>query len=261
MNVAIKMLSIATFVLWATILVFSATAAFSVMGINFGVGELEMLPSTNGMTFSLPFYINNNGYYDLADLNITTRVTDNSGGLIDQTETFVPSISVGENVSAAHSIEIDLDDILSMDHTTLLLEDGEFNVEIFGGLDFARAVPVEISLNTTIPWGGPFADFSIGTVTASMLNSSHGEISIPISFENHAILDISGTVKLEVYNNYQQKIASGQALINAPSQQSYSGRIRVSVDQQNVMQITSSGRIHIIFETPMFTVDWWEHYG
>ncbi|MFA5365852.1 MAG: hypothetical protein WC325_11785 [Candidatus Bathyarchaeia archaeon] len=258
MNIVIKALSITTLVLWIIILFFSATAAFSVMGIQVAVGEPEMLPSSRGISFSLPFTINNGGYYEIADLNLTTRVTDPTGLIIDQTQTFIESIPTGENITESHTIAVDIDEILSLDHTTLLMEDSEFNVEIFAGFNYARAVPVQLELNTTIPWGAPFANFNVGTASVSLYNSTHSRIQIPISFENHAILDITGKLKLEFYNSFNQKIVSVETAVNVESQHHYSTNLVLYPHTEAVPQLTSGGDVHIIFETPMFTVDWWE---
>jgi hypothetical protein len=261
MKTAIRMLSVATIILWIAIIFFSVTAVYSVMKLGINIGEVQMLPSSNGITFSLPFSITNNGYYELADLNLTTRVTDPDGTVLDLTETFVASIPQGTTVNESHTIPIDLDSILSMDHVPLLLNDSSFNVEIFAGLNFALAVPVQISMNATIPWGAPFAHFSVGRISVFPHNSTHGEASIPVSFENHAILDITGTLKLEFYNNSDEQIASGMTAITVLSQQSYADRILVYARQQDISKLTGSGNLHMIFETPVFTVEWWEPYG
>lgn len=261
MNVAIRMLKIVTIILWLIIIFFSVTAVLSVTNMGLTVGEVQMLPSTSGITFSLPFAINNEGYYEISDLNITTQVSDPDGKLVDHTQTLIPSIPQGTNVSASHEVSIDLDDILSLDQESLLLEDSEFNVEIFAGLSFARAVPVHLSTNTTIPWGAPFAQFSIGQLSASPYNTTHVEATIPISFENHAILDIVGILRTEVYSNSRERIASGTTLINAPSGYAHYNSISVYARQQDLPTVTGGGILHMIFETPMFTVEWDEQYG
>ena len=261
MKIAIRMLGIATIILWLVILFFSVTAVYSVMNLGVKLGEVQMLPSSQGITFSLPFSIDNNGYYEIADLNLTTRVTDPDGTLIDLTETFVQSIPRDTTVNATHTIPIDLDSILSMDYLPFLFEDSEFNAEIFVGLNFARAVPVQLSTNASIPWGAPLADFSVGSVSVTPLNSTHAEASIPLSFENHAILDLTGTLTLELYNDSQNMITSEETIVRVPSQQSYSDRIVMYTSLQDASKVTSSGNVHVIFETPMFTVDWWDQYG
>jgi hypothetical protein len=261
MNIAIRMLTITTIILWIVILFFSVTAVYSVVNVGIKIGEVQMLPSSKGIIFSLPFSIANNGYYELADLNLTTRVTDPNGTVLDLTETFVPSIPQGTTVNESHTIPIDLDTILSMDLLPLLLNDSSFNVEIFAGLNFARAVPVQLSTNITIPWGAPFAHLSVGSISVSLYNSTHSEVAIPVSFENHAILDITGTLKLEFYSSSDEQIASVMTAISVPSQQSYADRILVYARLQDVSKLTGSGNIHMIFENPMFTVEWWEPYG
>jgi hypothetical protein len=148
-----------------------------------------------------------------------------------------------------------------MDYLLFLFEDSEFNAEIFVGLNFARAVPVQLSTNATIPWGAPLADFSVGSISVSPLNSTHAEASIPLSFENHAILDLTGTLTLELYNDSQNMITSEETIVHVPSQQSYSDRIVMYTSLQDASKVTSSGNVHVIFETPMFTVDWWDQYG
>ena len=261
MKIVARMLTIASIILWIVILFFSVTAVYSVLNVGVNIGEVQMLPSSNGITFSLPFSINNEGYYEIADLNLTTRVTDPDGTVLDLTETVVDSIPQGTTLNASHTIAVDLDDILSMDHLTLMLNDSDFTVEIFAGLNFARAVPVQLSTNVTLPWGAPFAHFSVGTVSVSPHNSTHIEAAIPVSFENHAIIDITGTLKMELYNNSDEQIASGRANLNVAPQQNYADRILIYASQQDASKLTGSGNLHIFFETPMFTVEWWEPYG
>jgi len=261
MNTAIKMLSIATFILWIVIIFFSVTAVLSVTNLKVDTGEIQILPSSKGVIFSLPFSITNGGYYELADLNLTTRVSDTNGTLFDQTETFVTSISQGTTINQSHSITIDLDTILSMDLTPLLLNDSSFNLEILAGLNFAQAIPVQLSTNVAIPWGAPLAYFSIGEIYVSSYNSTHDEASIPVSFENHAIIDIQGLLKLEVYNDSDEPLMSGNSVINVPAQQTYNDRIVAYPRLQDSARLTSNGRVQVFFETPMFRVELWEQYG
>lgn len=261
MKIAIRMLTVVTIIFWIVILFFCVTAVYSVMNLGVNLGEVQMLPSSKGITFSIPLSINNSGYYELADLNLTTRVTDLNGTVLDLTETFVPSIPQGTNINESHTIPIDLDTIMSMDQVPLLLNDSSFNVEVFAGLNFARTIPVQLSTNLTIPWGAPLAHFSVGTISVSPYNSTHSEASIPVSFENHAILDITGTLKLEFYDNSDKQIASTINTISVPSQQSYADRLLVYPKQQDTSELTDTGNVHVFFETPMFTVEWWEPYG
>lgn len=261
MKIATSMLTVATVILWVVILFFSVTAVYSVMNVGVDIGEAQMFPTSTGIKFSLPFSISNEGYYELADLNLTTRVTDPDGAVLDLTETLVDSIPQGETVNASHTIEVDLDDILSMNHLTLMLNDSNFTVEIFTGLSFARAIPVQLSTNVSLPWGAPFADFAVGDLSVSQRNSSYIEAAIPVSFENHAPINISGTLKLEIYDSSDENIASGVTGINVAANQYYGDNILIYARPQDESKLTDIGRVHILFETPLFTVDWWENYG
>ncbi len=261
MNITIRILSISTFVLWVVVLFFGVTAAYSVMNLGVNVGDIQMLPSGSGISFSLPFSIDNGGFYEIANLNLTTRVTDVNGTVLDRTETFVPSIPQGSVANSSHTISVDIDEIMSLNHVGLLLEDSEFNVEIFSALNFARAVPVEVSLNTSIPWGAPFANLHIGEISISSSNSTHIAAEIGVSFDNHAPIDISGTLTLEVYNGSDEHVSYGVAVIDVPSGSSYSDQISMHTAYEDLLKLKSSGNLHLIFETPMFTVDWWEPYG
>ena len=262
MKPAIRMLGLATIILWILIIVFSVTAVYSVMNLDVGFGEVQILPSSKGITFSLPFFINNNGYYDISELSVTTRVTDPNGTTLALSETSVASILRSSSVETTHKISVALDVLMSMDHIGLLLNDSSFGLDIFAALNFAHAIPVQISTNATIPWGAPFSHFSVGEISVSPdYNGTHGEALIPISFENHAVLDITGTMKLEIYNDVDELVTSGKTVLDVPSQQTYEGKVYAYPGLDDVSKLTERGNVHVIFETPMFIVDWWEPYG
>jgi hypothetical protein len=258
MKIAIRILRIATIVLLVTIVFFVVTAVYSVTQLGLSVGAVQMLPSSEGVNFSLPFSISNNGYYELADLNVTTRVTDANGTLLDQSETIIPSIPKGATVNSTHTVPVNFEDIMAIDYVPLLLNDSTFNVELFGAINFARAIPIQVSANTTIPWGAPLSNFSVGSPSISTFNSTHGEATIPLSFVNHAVLDLTGTLRLEFLSASRELIAFGETAINVPSGASFSGEINTYPRQQDVVKLADELIVRVVFETPMFTVEWEE---
>jgi hypothetical protein len=261
MKIPTRMLGIATLILWVTIIFFSVTAAYSVMQLGINIGQVQILPSSEGINFSLPFSIINNGYYELADLNLTTLVKDSNGTTIDHSETLIPSIPMGTTVNATHTIPINLDTIMSTDPEPLLLNDSFFEIEIFAGLNFARAIPVQLSTNYSIPWGAPLSNFALGEFDVSPHNSTHARGTIPLSFGNHAVLDLVGLLQVEIFNDSQELIAIGETPINVPAGESYDGEVNVYPRLEDVAKLSGSGTIHVIFETPLFVVDWDEPYG
>jgi hypothetical protein len=261
MKIAIRILRIATIILLVAIVFFVVTAVYSVTQLGLSVGSPQMLPSSEGINFSLPFSISNNGYYELADLNVTTRITDANGTLLDQSETIIPSIPKGATVNSTHTVPVNFEDIMAINYVPLLLNDSTFKVELFGALNFARAIPIQVSANTTVPWGAPLSDFSVGSLSISAFNSTHGKATIPVSFVNHAVLDLTGTLRLEFLSVSREVIAFGETAVNVPSGASFSGEINTYPRQEDILKLTDGTTIRAVFETPMFTVDWEELYG
>ncbi len=261
MKIAIRMLRIVTIILLVIIIFFVFTAVYSATQLDIKVGEVQMLPSSEGINFSLPFSISNNGYYELADLNLTTRVKTLNGTLLDQSETLIPSIPKGTTVNSTHTVPLKLETIMSINYIPLLLNDSAFEVELFTSLNFARAIPIQVSTNTTIPWGAPLSQFSFGRLFISTFNSTHSEATIPIRFENHAVLDLTGTLKLDFLSESREVIAFGETTINVPSGTNYFGEINTYPRQQDVSKLSEEIIIRTIFETPMFVVEWEESYG
>jgi hypothetical protein len=262
MKTTIRILGIATIILWIITIFFIVTSVYSVIQLGIRVGGVQMLPSSEGgVNFSLPFSIINNGYYEIADLNLKTRITDPNGTLSIQSETIIPSIPKGTILNATHSVPLDLDTLTSIDHLPLLLNDGSFDVELFAALNFARAIPIEVSTNATVPWGAPLSYFNIGTLSHSSYNSTHGKATVNVSFGNHAVLDLVGTLKLEYYDNSQELIAYGETAINVPAETDFQGEVNLYPLREDIPNLNSSGGVHVIFETPMFVVEWEELYG
>jgi hypothetical protein len=261
MKQAIRALAIATLILWILLIAFAITAVYSVMNLDIDFRETQFFSSNGDVVLSLPFFINNRGYYDISELNVTTHVTDYNGTILALSETFVPLIASGSNVETAHNISITLTDILSMGYTEFLFNDSSFELDTFVALNFAYAIPVQISMNLTIPWGAPFSNLSIGENSVVPYNSTHSEVVIPLSFENHSFFDIVGTMQLEVYNDMGELVTSGQTSLDVPSSYRYIGQVEMYLSIGDLSKLTESGNLRLVFESPMFTVEQWIPYG
>ncbi|RLI45594.1 hypothetical protein DRO69_04900 [Candidatus Bathyarchaeota archaeon] len=260
MKQAIRALSIAILILWVLTIVFSVTAVYSVMNLGIGFEEAQFFSSNEDVVLSLPFFINNRGYYDISELNVTTHVTNYNGTLLALSETFVPLVASGSNVETAHNISIDLNDLFT-GYTEFLFNDSSFELDAFISLNFAYAIPVQMSINMTIPWGAPFSNLSIGEISVLPYNSTHSKVVIPLSFENHSYFDVVGTIQLEVYNDIDKLVTSGQTDLDVPSYHGYVGQVEMYLSTGDLSKLTESGRIHLVFESPMFTAEQWIPYG
>ena len=261
MNISIRMLKIVSIILWMIIVFFSITLVLSVMNLGIILGEVKVSPLENGIEVLLPFSKNNNGYYEITNLNITSSTTEPSGKILDISETIINSISQGTNISESHRIVIDFDSILALDSESFLVDDSEFNIEIFAGLNFAKALPVQLSTNTSIPWGAPFSNLTIGEFNFLPQNLTHVRVEIPLSFENHAIVDLSGTLEIELFNDLDELLTIGEAIFNVPSYSNFSDTCLMILHRSDIPEIINNGSLHMIFETPMFTLEWDEQYG
>ena len=124
MNVPIRALGIAISVFWVLLIAFIALAAYSVKDLNFDFGEPQFTTAPDGqLTFSLPLYIDNNGYYSLKEFYLSTLFSDAEGEEISRANTFVPVISQGENTTILHNVTLSTDS---------LLEKGDQEFEIYG---------------------------------------------------------------------------------------------------------------------------------
>jgi len=258
MKPAIRALGIATIIIWIFLIVFAATAVYSVMNLDTDFREAEFFSSSNGIVLSMPFFINNNGCYDISELNITTRIVDSNGTFLTLSGTFIPIVSRGSRVEAAHNVSIESSDMT--EHMELLFEDSSFVVDASIALKFANIVPVKMSMNMSVPWGAPFSNVSMGEIFHLPFNATHERVVVPLSFENHSFFDLAGTMELEIYNDGEELVTSGETSLDVQSQSSYNEQVDIYLSLADASKLTETGRARLIFETTMFTVEKWIPY-
>ena len=202
------------------------------------------------MVISIPLSINNGGFYDLSELNITANAMDYNGSLALTSTTFVPLIPKGGSVEITHNLSVSLEDIASWVRT-YLFNDTIFNVDMSMKLNFAHVIPFQVSMNKTIPWGAPLYNFSVGQISYDYYNVTHQRVIIPLSFENHSpYFGVDGMMRLEMCNDRGEVTASGTSSLDVPSYSRYEDQVELIVD---VSKLTPSGEMRFYFETPMFS--------
>jgi len=219
MRQAIRALGWATNILWVMIIVFSVTLLYSVMNVfpNVSFGEPRFLSSNGVVVMSLPFSINNTGYYDISELNITTYVMDHKGAEISTSTTLVRSIPQGSSIDESHNVSIKVNDMIERGLSYLLFNDSVFNMSMLIALKFAHIIPIQVSTEGTMPWGAPLYNFFIGEISYNLYNLTHYKVVIPLSFENHSFFSLNGTILFEVYNGQNERLGSGVTSVNVPS--------------------------------------------
>ena len=254
MRISIRMIGIATTVFWVFLIAFAVSAVYSVKDVQFDFGEPQSyLDSDNNMVFSLPVVIFNRGYYNIGFFNVTTEISDEVGGVISQGTTFIPVIRKGEETTILHNITIDVTDLIG-ENQNFLFNDTDLRMYGAVGMRLAEMIPVQASMNFSMPWGAPLYGFALGTPQYSPFNATHSRVSVPINFENHAFFDLAGDIQLSMFNSADQLIGGGQTAVAAYQNSPYSGIVDIYVLTTGV---TDSGHFDVSFSAPPFNCGPW----
>jgi hypothetical protein len=236
------MLGIATSIFWIILFAFIGSAAYSMKDLSFGVGEPQFTTSSSGdLTITLPFYIDNNGYYSLKSFNLTTVFSDPEGAEVSRASTLVGIIPQGQNTTVLHNFTLP---------NQYLFDDANFNCEIIAGLNFAEIVPAQLATNLTFPWSAPLNSFELGQPRFESVDSLHSRAIVPISFENHAAFDLSGTLHIKLYDEHGTFLGETQTEINLAESPRYSDVLDFSVPA--VSNTHLKGYFEVYFSSPAF---------
>lgn len=249
MKRVIQTLSIATTSLWVFTVLFSTTSIYSALRLNLGFGEPKTSASSESWTISLPFCIDNGGFYDISDLIIATDVNDCDGTLISNSVTFIQLISSGSRVERTHNISISIEDLVSRNLTALLFQDDVLDIDLFVTLRYAQVIPLQLSSQTAMSWGAPLANLSIGEITAAPINATHSQKITLISFENHSFSNLNGTMRLELVDDLNQNVGAGVTNICVPSMNSHNAQVEIVVKGDARAQTEA----RVYFETSVFS--------
>lgn len=151
MRVSIRALSIATLIFWILLIANVALAAYSISQLDFNFGEAQFAQTPDGqIILSLPLYIGNRGYYNLNEFQFSTIFSDSAGLVISESNSFIPNISHGENITIIHNVTLNTDRLLD-ETEQYLFNDYSITASITAGLKFADLLPAQISTNLTFP--------------------------------------------------------------------------------------------------------------
>lgn len=248
MKQAIRALGWAVGILWIMLLLFTVTAVYSAVQIRPSLGEPSATASGSTLMASLPIVLYNGGFYDLSQFNITTQVRDQGSAIITRSSTLVPLVSAGANVTITHSMSLSIEQVATGHLSRLLFNDSELEIEAVVRLLYARVFPFEISLNSSMPWGAPFANLTLGSISVTPLNLTHIRARVPLSFENHSFLALGGTLHLEIVDDANHLVGGGSTVLNAPS----NSRFEADVEVLTAGNPADFREARLYFQTPFF---------
>jgi hypothetical protein len=251
MRIPIRMISLATSLLWIFLLAFTVSAFYSMaeVRLNFGRPQTTAI-SDDELLYSIPVVVTNGGCYDLDYFNISS-VFQGIQGTIAEGATFIPAIKKGDTLNATHQVKLNITDLLQI-YQSYMFNDSEVQMNTTVNMKAAGLLSVQISSNMTLPWGAPFYNFTVGPPSFAPLfttNLARCKVVVPVNFENHAFFDLIGTLQLRMYNSTNSLVGEGQTEIAEPRGSTYNGSLEIDVP---VTDVTSSGHFEISFAAPFF---------
>jgi len=246
MDFSIRMIGVASTVFWILLLAFFASAVYSVKDLHLSLGEPQLtLTANSSITISIPINIENGGYYSLGDFNLTTKVADLNGTKITEGSIFIPTIKRGCELIALHNLTFSIDMLLEKG-VYYLFNDSSFTVTALVSVKLAEVIPVKALSNFSVPWGAPFYNFQLGQPTCKPVNQTHVEVVVPISFENHAPVEINGEITIFMCNDEGTLAGQGASTITAPQGTLYIGEFVLYVQ---ISEIGQKGFFEVYFST------------
>jgi hypothetical protein len=243
------MIGIASTFFWIILLAFFASAAYSVKDLHLGVGEPMLSVASNGdLLVSISLNIENGGYYDLGEFNLTTKVADVNGSMLADGSTFISTVKRGGKVATFHNLTFNFNDLLDKG-SYYIFNDANFSLAAIISMKIAEAIPVKASSNFSVPWGAPFYNFELGEPAFEPFNRTHLEVVVPLSFENHAFFDVYGEIRLSMYNSEGLPVGQGETVIDAPQGFFYNGLIVFYVQTDKTIE---EGFFEVYFSTSLF---------
>jgi hypothetical protein len=243
------MIGIATTIFWIFLVIFCISAAYSAKDLSFDFKEpIVEVRSDNNLHFSMPITIMNRGFYDLGNFNITSTILASSGTMMTSGSTFVPTIPKGEAIPILHNMTLDLNNAMQ-NNQEYLFNDSSLMVVESVSMRIAEVIPIQASSNFTMPWGAPLYNFALGVPQYSLYNSTHSVTTIPISFENHAVFPVTGTIQIRMFGRGHVLLASGLINVDTAPNTPYSGQLTMYVLTSNA---SSRGRFEVTFSTSVF---------
>ena len=247
MNVPIRMIGIVTSILWIMLITVVALAAYSVKDLNFDFGEPKFIVAPNGeLTFSLPLYIDNRGYYNLKEFHLSTVFSGAEGAEISRDNTYIPIIAHGENTTILHNVTLNMFSLLENDEQ-YIFNDNDLHVSVTAGFNFADLLPTQISTNFTFQWGAPFYNFALGETLYEQLDLTQVTIAVPMNFENHAAFDISGNIRIELYDQVDLLLAESQTPVYIAQHSAFEEEVEFNIPLSTSSAIRRTSLSRILF--------------
>ena len=237
---------------------FLATTFYSVYntiatGEDIQFGEFQTSLSDKGALLSMPISVNNTGYYDMTDFNITTTLKDPNGAVLAANTTRIPEVKIRQTETRLHNLTLDLTQILS-EMTYLLFSDTEFKIDLSVSFRCANALGFQLAIaNMSTPWGAPLYGLNLTETSPPNFDGTDLSIYLTLEVENHSFLDIAGELSFRVYNDMGKRIGTGTQLLQLPPHSGLTGPIELIFEIENPSDFTGKGHLEAHLNLPVIS--------
>jgi hypothetical protein len=140
--------------------------------------------------------LSNAGLYPVSGLTLSLRV-------LNRSSVFLGVVSAGPVTVAARStavfpIALYLPIASSGPAESLLVQDQELEVGVWGNATYAYLFPASVHFDQNKSWGAPFAGLRVGVGAPSSLANGSTVVPVTVSFSNHASFTESGALRLDL---------------------------------------------------------------
>jgi hypothetical protein len=250
------------------VIIYLATALYSVTELflfnqSLMFEDFQFQVTEDALTITTPIAFNNTGYYDINQFQITTILVDDTGTLLDETNTTTQDIPPRGNVDLQHTLSLNFIDLMTT-HQDLLFTDNVFNLTLQFKLQYAYALGFEVEIqDTALPWGAPLAQLNI-TSGIPTGNGTHVLLNMTLEADNHSPFDLNGSLLVEMYNEQAEYLGQDTETVAFPSLSPITAPIEIAALLENPSAFTGRGIMSVSFTTPHITQPieiWREEYG
>ncbi|MEM3726485.1 MAG: hypothetical protein QXK98_06460 [Candidatus Bathyarchaeia archaeon] len=205
-----------------------------------GIQEPTFSFQNGNFSISMPFYVNNTGFYDLSDISVNVQIRKENK-TISTFSAHLPDVPAGVLVNSSCDFSVSLEEIASKERG-LFTNDTELLVD--AGLGFRVAYVIALGVSMTFPtsWGAPFHNLTASNFAYDGVN----KFSTLLSFENHAFYPINGSLTVKLFNDNNELLGNTSQYISVLSGEAFNNIFEITVDEPSKM--TDNGLIHVYFE-------------
>ena len=212
-------------------------------------GRFEYRELDNSFILSLPYYINNTGYFNISKVELITRIEDENNVSITESATSIPEVEKFSKKLGVHEITVSLQDLASKS-PHLLFNESELTLTHILGFSYAYVYSFRLDVQRVpFSWFPPFHNLSIRDIRYDLKES---RLITLIYFENLSPMTLKGKLLLKVLDRNGALLGVGAEDVEIHSGTVYSENLKIDVKEHTTLREVD--RIEFYFETETYSI-------